>query len=336
MLEYRKVVFTDVNKVELQKDTLDDQNVPAGHALLKNHYTLISTGTELACLAGYEGWFQMPAVPGYISVGEIVKLGEDTEGCAVGDVIYYFGGHSEYSIWPVKGGCFMRVPEEIEEKYVPLVRTATMAATAIRVSEIEWGDYVAVTGQGMMGIMAAQIAHLQGATAIGIDHHDSRLEIAKKCNVDYALNSAKCDVKEEITKITNGNMINCAIEAIGNTQVLIDNIDLLAKDGEAIILGTPRTTCNTDASPIFTKVFLGDFDVKFKGAHEWSIPYEKDTFVKHSIMRNTEIAFDFMKSGRLEYKSLLTHVVKPEECADIYAELKTNKDDYMGVVFDWR
>lgn len=336
MLEYRKIVFADVNKVELQKDVLNDQVIPAGHALLKNHYTLISSGTELACLAGLEGWFEMPAVPGYISVGEIVKLGEGTEGFAVGDVIYYFGGHNEYCIWPTNIGCFMKVPDEIEEKYVPLVRTVTMAATSLRVSDIEWGDYVAVTGQGMMGIMAAQLAHLQGATAIGIDLSDSRLEIAKKCNVDYVLNSGKCSLKDEVAKITDGRMVNCAIEAIGNTQVLIDNVDMLAKDGEAIVLGTPRTSYNTDASPIFTKVFLGDFDVRFKGAHEWSIPYEKNTFMKHSIIRNTEIAFDFMKNKRLEYKPLLTHVVKPEKCAEIYTELQTNKDDFMGVVFDWR
>lgn len=334
MLQNRKVVFTSKGNVELQVESFDETKIPAGHVVLKNHYSLISTGTELACLNGYEGWFQMPAVPGYISVGEVVAKADDVSCCEIGDVIYNFGGHQEYAVMPTTG-CFMKVPSEIEEKYVPLIRTATIAMAAIRTSDIVFGDYVAVTGQGLVGIMTAQLAHLQGARAIGIDHHDNRLKLAKQCQVDYTINSSDCDMKEEISRLTNGEMIDTFVEAIGNTKVLVEGTDCLAKNGEMIILGTPRTTYVTDCSPIFNKVFQGSSNIRFKGAHEWKDPYEPDEFVKHSIISNTKDVIDYMVNGRLVYKPLLTHVVRPEQCAEIYADMQVNKDKYMGVVFDW-
>lgn len=334
MIEYRKVVFVKPGVVEMQTDKLDETQVPAGQVLLKNRYSLISAGTELACLAGLEGWFQMPAVPGYISVAEIVALGDGVEGFKVGDVIYNYGPHSEYFFWPV-AGCFMKIPEGIEEKYVPFVRLASIAAGAIRTSNIVFGDYVAVTGQGGVGIMAAQLAHIQGARAIGIDQKDGRLAIAKQCQVDYTVNSAKADLEAELKSITKGHMVDTWIEAIGNTRVAAEAAGYMAKNGEVILLGTPRTEYTANLSDVFMKVFLGDNGVRFKGAHEWKDPYEPDTFVKHSIIRNTEVAMDYMASGRLVYKPLLTHEFAPEDCSGVYQNLIENKDDYMGVLFNW-
>jgi hypothetical protein len=58
----KKVVFVKPWEVELQKDIIDVDNIPSGHVLLKKLYSLISTGTELACLSGGASWFQFPAV----------------------------------------------------------------------------------------------------------------------------------------------------------------------------------------------------------------------------------------------------------------------------------
>jgi threonine dehydrogenase-like Zn-dependent dehydrogenase len=33
---------------------------------------------------------------------------------------------------------------------------------------------------------------------------------------------------------------------------------------------------------------------------------------------------------------LITHVLSPERCQEAYAGLAHRKDEYVGVVFDWR
>lgn len=334
-MKNRKVVVTKTGKVEFTVEDMKMPKLASGEALMKNHYSLISTGTELACINGFESsWFCPPAVPGYTSVGVIVALAENVEGFEVGDIVYYFGGHQEYTVMPTSG-CFMKAPREIEEKYVPFVRMATIAAGAIRTSGIEFGDYMAVTGQGMIGIMVGQLAHMQGAYAIGIDRHDTRLEIAKQCHVDFVINPREADVKGKITEYTKGNMLNTFVEAIGNTKIVADAMDYMARDGEIIILGTPRTSYEGDMSPVFMNIFHSDHNIRLKGAHEWKDANEKDRFVKHSIVRNTEIIFRMMAEGRLVYKPLLTHLVNPRECEKVYRELAVNKEDYLGVVFDW-
>lgn len=334
MLKTRKVIFSEPGKVQMYTEDFDDSNIPAGHVLLKNHYSLISTGTELACLDGLEDWFTMPAVPGYVCVGEIVKKAEDITDYQVGDIIYNYGGHQEYNIMPVTG-CFCKVPSAISEKYAPLIRMATIALAAVRAADIQLGDYVAVTGQGTIGIMAAQLAHLQGAVSIGIDRHDSRLSIAEECQVDYTINPKSTNTALKIQELTEGRMLNTLIEAIGNTQVIMDSMEYMAKNGEIVLLGTPRTQYVHNCADAFFKVFHSDYNLRFKGAHEWKDPYEPDSFVKHSIIRNTKVVMDYMAQDRIIYKPLLTHVVRPEECRDIYHALGNDKETYLGVVFDW-
>ena len=53
-------------------------------------------------------------------------------------------------------------------------------------------------------------------------------------------------------------------------------------------------------------------------------------------MRNVDILLGLIADGRLKVKELLTHVLRPSECMKAYAGLRDKKDEYLGVVFDWR
>jgi len=335
MLEYRKVVFVKPWVVEMQKDKIDDENIPQGHVLLKKLYSLISTGTELACLSGQESWFPLPGVMGYCCIGEIVNKASDVSDYNIGDKIFCYGSHTEYEILPTSG-IFIKVPDGVEDKYVPLVRMATIAATAIRTSNIEFGDYVLVTGQGLVGNMAAQLARIQGGIVIATDVCQKRLDISKKCGIDYVLNSKECDLSEEIKKITSGKMVSTCIEATGIPSVMASSLNLIAQNGEIILLGTPRAEYNTNLTDILSYCHLAAHNITFKGAHEWIYPVNEDEFVKHSLERNSKVMLEFFKNGRICLDGLITEVVKPEKCAEAYDNLRNNKDDYMGIVFDWQ
>ncbi len=335
MLEYRKVVFVKPWEVELQKDMIDDRNIPSGHVLLKKQYTLISTGTELACLSGGESWFPLPGVMGYCCIGEIVNKAGDVNDYDIGDKIFCYGSHTEYEILPAKG-IFLKVPEGLEARYVPLVRMATVAATSVRTSNIEFGDYVLVTGQGLVGNMAAQLAKIQGGIVIAADICQKRLDISKKCGIDYTVNSRECDLEEEIRRITSGKMVSTCIEATGLPSIAAADLSLIAKNGEIIFLGSPRANYSVNLTEVLNHCHLADFNVTFKGAHEWKYPVNEDSFVKHSLERNSKIMFEFFKNGRISLESLITETVKPEKCIEAYDNLRNKKDDYMGIVFDWQ
>jgi 2-desacetyl-2-hydroxyethyl bacteriochlorophyllide A dehydrogenase len=334
MLENKKIVFEKPWEARLRKESLDEDAVPAGAALIRNKYSVISTGTELACLSGGESWFSMPGVPGYSCVGEVVKTGSGVANFAPGDQVFCYGSHALYQFVPVTG-IFLHVPETLDAKWTPFVRMASIAATAVRISSIEWGDYVAVTGQGLVGNMALQLSKLQGARVIAVDIADGRLEVSKKCGAELCINSSKQNVFEEIKKFTGGAMVSTLIEATGVPPAAVQASEWVARNGEMIFLGSPRGKFETDITPFLNRTHLASFNVTLKGAHEWRFPVNKTPFVKHSLERNSELVMDLILQKKLVLEPLLTEITNPDDCYTIYNNLKNNKDHYMGVLFDW-
>ncbi|MNI01441.1 putative zinc-type alcohol dehydrogenase-like protein YjmD [compost metagenome] len=329
-----KVMFINPWQVEMVEEKFSEQ-IGREEVLVKKLYTLISPGTELAMLSGKEAWFQMPGIPGYAAVSEIVEVGEGVTGFNSGDVVFHYGSHSKYEVVSVKG-TFLKVPEKLDLKWVPFTRMATVATTAIRVSNIEFGDYVSVTGLGLIGNMAAQLAQSQGAVVIGIDISTERLGIAQQCGVLHSVHGGQGSVKQRIVDITDGKGVSTHIEATGVPQVAVQSLEWIAKLGEIIFLGSPRGEYNTDVTDILNYCHLYNRGcITFKGAHEWRYPIEPNEFVKHSLVRNSTIVFEFMKQKRLQIDSLISHVLKPEQAKQAYEGLRENKDQYSGVLFNW-
>lgn len=331
----RKIVFESPWQVESIKENFIKPNLKEDEVLVKKLYSLISPGTELAMLSGNESWVQLPTTPGYASVSEIVELGNGINNFKSGDIVFHYGDHSELQVVSVRG-TFLKVPAYLDLKWVPFTRMATVAFTAIRVSEIELGDFVSVTGLGLVGNMAAQLAQLQGGTVIGVDLSKERLRIAQKCGVNYTLNGEEGNIKNQITDITQGIGVSTHIEASGVSKVVEESLGWISKLGEIILLGTLRGEYNTDVTEIFNACHLyGRGCITFKGAHEWRYPVEPNEFVKHSLVRNSSIVFELMRQKKLQIEPLISHVLKPEQAKEAYEGLKNNKDQYSGVLFDW-
>jgi 2-desacetyl-2-hydroxyethyl bacteriochlorophyllide A dehydrogenase len=333
-MKNKQIVFVAPWQVELQENTMTDVKIGEFEAFVKKRYSLISPGTELACLSGNEYWFQMPTVPGYACVSEIIEIGENVQEFKPGDIIFHYGGHSLYQVVPTNG-IFLKVPEQVPLHWIPFTRMASVAMTSIRVSQIELGDQVAVTGLGLIGNMAAQLATLQGASVIGVDLSQQRLKIAEACGIDYTLQSDD-SVQDRIVDITHGRGVSTLIEATGIPQVVTDSLPWIGRLGELILLGSPRGVHQANMTELLNYCHLFNHGcITFKGAHEWRFPQEPDSFVKHSLARNSHIIFDLMKRNKLKIEPLISHTLRPEEAANAYAGLRSDKENYQGVIFDW-
>lgn len=335
-MKNKKIVFTGEWKVEIGFDEIDAKGVNEEEILVKNHYSLISAGTELACLAGKEAaWFKFPSTPGYTSVGEVIACGEKVDGFKPGDVVFCYGPHSQYIKLHAGNDFCVKVTEGLDQRFAVFTRIATIAMTAIRTSEIELGDFVGVTGLGVVGNMAAQLAKAQGGFVIGLDVDKSRLETALKCGIKHVLDSGDSGLKEKMEEATGGKGVGTLIEATGLAQVAVNSLPFIARGGELILLGTPRDEFFTDATGLLREFHLAKRALKLKPAHEWIYPVKQDAFVKHSFERNTSIVFELIKSGSLKVEPLLSHIIKPEEAAAAYAAFRKREEGYNGVVIDW-
>lgn len=228
----------------------------------------------------------------------------------------------------------MKLPDNLDPDLATFTRMATIAMTSLRQSNIELGDYVLVSGLGLVGNFAAQLAQLQGAKVIAADIDESRLEIAKNCGIKKVVNASAKDYEKQIINMTKGKKVSTYIDATGLSNVISDNLSLVADNGEAILGGSPRAEYQTNVTDVFNHEHLRG--VKLKGALEWLYPTQPSGFVKHSQARNTEIVMELISEGELQVKPMYTHKMKPEDASKAYNGLKNKPEDYLGVVFNWK
>lgn len=331
----RKIVFTAPNQVETQTTEFDLKIDDPKQVILKNHYSVISAGTELACLAGTEGWFPLPNTPGYIAVAEVVEAGDAVD-VKPGQFCFTYGPHAEYFKIDTTdrfGGLCLPVPEKLSPELAPFTRMASIPMTAIRTATIELGDVVVVMGQGLVGNLAAQLAALQGATVYAVDIDDKRLELAKACGIEKTINSSEKDWQENFIDAAGG--AHTLIDATGNSAVIESALNVIRPYGECILLGSPRAAHETNVTDTFNKIHLPPF-ATMKGALEWRFPTFENEFVKHSLARNSKIIMDLIADGRLHIKPLLTQQLTPEEAPTAYEALRQKNNDYVGVEFIWK
>lgn len=334
-MKNRKIMFMSPLEVETIEEDYVPGKVGEHELFVQLVYSLISPGTELAMLSGKEAWAKLPICPGYSSVSRVLEAGDGVTEFKPGDLVFHYGSHSEYQV-VAADQLLIKLPEDIDARWVPFTRMATVAFTSVRVSNIEIGDAVSITGLGLVGNMAAQLARLQGATVIGVDLSLERIQTAASCGLDFTLNGGGGDIKEQILRLTDGKGVSTHIEATGVAKVGVDSLAWIAKLGEIIFLGSPRGEYNADVTDILNYCHLYNRGcITFKGAHEWRFPTHPAEFVKHSLVRNSKIVFELMKQKRLHIEPLISHVIKPEQAREAYEGLRLNKDQYNGVLFDW-
>ena len=338
-MKYRKIVVTRPDTVELKYDSKDVTIEDPKEVVIRNHYSLISAGTELACLAGLESWFPIPGTPGYVAVGEILEAGSGVDNLKTGDIVYTFGPHAEIfkvNVTDRWSGICLKIPEGLREDLSAFTRMAQIAMTSIRMSNIELGDHVAVTGLGPIGNFAAQLAQLQGAKVMGIDISEKRVEIAKACGIEKVVNSRYENPDEAIAAFTNGKGFSTYIDATGLSSVIEGFLKHVSLYGEAILLGSPRAPYETNLTETLQRVHLWTHgSITLKGALEFRYPTHETEFRKHSTERNSRIIMELIRDGKLKIEPFYTHRVKPENAQEVYDGLRNLKDTFIGVIFDW-
>lgn len=327
-----KILFTAPAVVEVKADLLDLADLSAGQVWVKNRYSMVSPGTELACLAGKNSsWFSMPKSPGYAAMGEVIAVAPGVSQVKPGDFVFHNGPHVA---WCLMGADeLLVVPDGIDPKLVPAAQLANIAMASTTVSSMQVGDHVAVVGQGMVGNLASQLARLQGAIVHDIDVSDARLAVSRACGSRYTLSPKGGRLADELSATTGGGGVTTLIDATGSSRVIVESVPLVAPMGEIILLGTPRDEYQCDVTSVFGACHRQGITIK--GAHVGHSPRKKTANVKHSSERKSRIILDLIRDGKLLIEPLITHVVKPVDAPQAYAELAKGNDRMLGVVFDW-
>uniref|UniRef100_UPI00334022BA NAD(P)-dependent alcohol dehydrogenase n=1 Tax=Castellaniella defragrans TaxID=75697 RepID=UPI00334022BA len=149
------------------------------------------------------------------------------------------GTQAEYVLVPDAQANLAPIPDGLTDEQV--LMCPDIMSTGFKGAEnanIRLGDTVVVFAQGPIGLCATAGARLLGATTIiAVDGNDHRLGISRRLGADVTLDFRKCDVVDEVMKLTGGRGADSAIEALGTQATFEQSLRCLKPGGTLSSLG---------------------------------------------------------------------------------------------------
>tara|TARA_B100000941_G_scaffold267591_1_gene223633 strand:+ start:607 stop:1653 length:1047 start_codon:yes stop_codon:yes gene_type:complete len=107
-------------------------------------------------------------------------------------------------------------------------------------AKLKIGESVVIFGSGGIGLNMIQAAKLKGAyPIIAVDIYDERLDLAKKHNADFLINSRiEKDIRRSILNISKD--IDVFVDNTGNVDVIELGYDLVNEKGRVVLVGVPK------------------------------------------------------------------------------------------------
>lgn len=167
---------------------------------------------------------QFPARLGYEASGEIIALGEEVTGFAVGDQVSVipafsfdqYGLYGEVANAPVHA--VVRNPEGIshEEAAATWMMYVTAYGALIHYGQLSKGDTVIVgAASSSVGLAAIQIARMVGATSVALTRSEKKAEALRAAGADHVLLSDDPDLADKVRAMTGGRGANLAFDPVG-------------------------------------------------------------------------------------------------------------------------
>lgn len=259
--------------------------VGKGMVVVKNHYSIISAGTEGSTVTAArksllgkakerpqqvkqvidtlkkQGPVQTyRAVQkkldaysplGYSCAGEVLEVGEGVTEFKVGDKVACAGAgyanHAEIVAVPVNLCVLLKDNANLKNAAYNTVGAISMQG--VRQADLRLGETAVVIGLGLLGQLACMILKASGVQVIGIDVSDAPVQQALKHNVvDEAYTRDSAGIEDKINAVTSGQGADAVIIAAATSS--LDPINfagaIARKKGKVIVLGAVPTGFDRD------------------------------------------------------------------------------------------
>ncbi|HYF03944.1 MAG TPA: bi-domain-containing oxidoreductase [Patescibacteria group bacterium] len=234
----------------------------------------------------------------------------------------------------------VKIPENVSFEEAAFGTVGAIAMQGVRQADLRLGEYVAVIGLGLLGLITVQLLKANGCRVIGLDINENNFEIAKKlgCDICAVSNFDSIKTVESFTKGygTDAVLITAATKS---NEPLELSLQYARKKSKIVIVGA--VNMNIPRSPFYEKELdftiscsygPGRYDTNYEeGGQDYPIGY-----VRWTERRNIEAILELIADGRLDVKSLITHRFDIAEALKAY-DLITGKiqEKYLGVLITY-
>lgn len=309
------IVFEAPRHLSVQ--TLELKPFEAGDVEVEVGFSGISTGTERLLWDGTMPPFPglgYPLVPGYETVGTVVRAGEAAD-LPLGSTVFVPGSYSFVGVRNIFGGAGSRliVPQDRVVRVAPELgpKAVLLALAATCYHAVSLGGQrqpmVApdlIVGHGVMGRLLARITLALGLPAPTVWETQA---VRRGGATDYPVVAPDDDPRRNY---------NAICDVSGDASLLNGLIARLAPGGEVVLAGFYKQ----DLSFAFAPAFMREAHIRV--AAQWK---------KHDLQAVTTL----VETGALSLDGLITHTLTPGRAREAY-ELAFGDPQCLKMMLDWR
>lgn len=370
-----KQITQKLGSGEMLVQELPIPQISNGMVLVKNHYSLISAGTEgnavvaarksligkikdrpkqvkevferiknQGVLQTYRAVMKKLgeyAPLGYSCAGEIIKVGEDVKEFCVGDQVACGGSnasHAEIVCVPVN--LCVKLSKDTDMSQACYNTLGAIAMQGVRQADMRLGETCAVIGLGLLGQLACLELMVSGVKVIGIDISENIIKTASEHCANLALLRNDASILQKIFNYTNGYGVDAVIITAGTSSLDPVNFagTIARKKGTVVIVGAVPT--GFDRGEYYAKELTLKMSCSY-GPGRYDSNYEENgidyphAYVRWTEKRNMEAFQELLLSKAIDISYMTTHIFSFDNAKKAYDIIVGKTEPYLGMLLKY-
>lgn len=361
---------------ELTLESVPEPMVFDQFVLVKNHFSVISAGTEKSKMdlakknllqkalarpdlvkqvwkklktEGLAKTYQTvnakldaPSPLGYSSAGVVEEVGVLVEGILPGDRVACAGAgyanHADFVCIPKN--LVVKIPDEVSLEEAAFTTIGAIAMQGVRLAKPELGECFLVLGLGLIGQIAIQILMANGCQVIGFDPDPWKREIAKSFGCVVAQSSEQIKLLSDAMTNKRGvdGTLICASAA--SNEPIETTGEVTRSKGRVVIVGVVGMNIPRD---IYFKKEISLVVSRSYGPGRYDPLYEEGgadypyDYVRFTEKRNMESFLNLIAQKKVNLQSLITHRFDFANAIAAYGVLEhPTEKKFLGIVLQYR
>lgn len=346
-----------------------------GQVLVRNHYSVISAGTEGKTVSdarkGYiakaksrqkevkmviemikaEGLkktydvvmnkLEAPSPLGYSCGGEVLAVGQDVKDLKAGDKVAC-GGDGAYhaDVVAVNRNLCVKLPDDIDIGQAAFATIASIAIQGIRQADLRMGENCLIIGMGIIGQLTYKILEASGIQPVGVDVSHAQVNQSIEAGIKHVYNRHQEGIEEIIQHFTKGFGADAIIITAGTSS--LDPVEfagaMARKKGKVVIVGAVPTGFSR------ANYYKKELELKMSSSYgpgRSDIQYEEKGidypigYVRWTENRNMQSFVELLASGRLDISPLISHTYALDESPKAYDMILAREESFSGVLIQY-
>jgi predicted dehydrogenase/threonine dehydrogenase-like Zn-dependent dehydrogenase len=274
---------------------------------------------------------------GYCNVGEVDSAVRAT-GFASGERVVSNGPHAEVVAVPVN--LCARIPDRVSDDAAAFAVPGAIALQGLRLAQPTIGESFAVTGLGLIGLMAVQLLRANGCRVLGIDPDPGRAALARRFGAETVDLGGGAEPIAAAEEFTRGRGMDAVLISASTTsdEPLSQAARMCRKRGRIVLVGVAGLKLNR--AEFYEKELSFQVSCSY-GPGRYDPEYEQGGrdypfgLVRWTGQRNFEAILELLAAGTLDVQPLITHRFTLSEAQRAYDLLADGGEPQLGILIEY-